>query len=498
MKCMKIWSEMRYEVRCPNCNTIQSCDYISRCFCQKISNPSFNHYIPHSCGNKCDKLLKCGHNCSRQCHPGPCIPCLHRGNYCYCGKNYINSECGKIESCGDPCGKILCELGHECKLICHPGNCPPCYKKIMSICYCGKNQREIQCSKRKPILCKRKENYIEKEAEIDTYSQQPIILDEKYPIDLQIEVKNDKQTITYKTDPLLYLDPINKSFLYETLPEQYTGSFCCNEPCNTLLNCGIHKCLEVCHPGECKQCSLIKTCACGKRTLSELLLLQSTLPCSSTPPSCGQRCLKLLNCNIHRCQDICHPGPCMKCNEQVVIVCRCGQETKTIKCGDNTGDDSEYLCNNKCGMLLKCGYHKCNTICCPYRGVSKKKLATSTAHCCNDVCGRLLNCNKHRCDLPCHSGKCPDCAIAITDIVLKCNCGKTVIKPPYKCGTAVNCYFPCNKKRECGHKSEDHLCHDGECPPCMELVNKMCVGGHIVVPNVICSNNNVYILIIYL
>lgn len=307
-----------------------------------------------------------------------------------------------------------------------------------------------------------------------------------YDTDIRLSVTNEGKSINYRIDPTLYLDPLDKSFLYIGVPEEYTGYFSCNNICNTLLNCGKHRCQLKCHAGDCPQCGLITKCCCGKKTLEELLMPKA-LPCSSTPPSCGQKCLKLLNCGKHKCNKKCHPGPCDECKELVTSFCRCGMSYKSIKCIDKEPD--VFLCDNVCKALLRCGRHTCKTVCCPYHGKPKRELPP-IAHCCSETCNKLLNCGIHKCDLVCHDGECPPCAIAVTDVELKCSCGKTVIKPPYRCGIKLICNNLCEKERPCGHH-DDHLCHPGPCPPCAKLVTKMCVGGHVEIPNVICSNDDI-------
>jgi transcriptional repressor NF-X1 len=105
-------------------------------------------------------------------------------------------------------------------------------------------------------------------------------------------------------------------------------------------------------------------------------------------------------------------------------------------------------------------------------------------HTCSQPCNRKLQCGKHRCRLNCHAGPCPPCLEIASLEEIRCRCGKTVIEPPIPCGypTVPDCWEQCSVPRECGHPA-DHYCHeDGPCPPCVTLVQKMCLGGHKVMP----------------
>ena len=78
------------------------------------------------------------------------------------------------------------------------------------------------------------------------------------------------------------------------------------------------------------------------------------------PHTCGEVCKKTksspVGC-IHKCVELCHPGPCPPCTAVVQILCPCGKERKSAKCGDN------FLCNNVCGKFLGCGVHTCSQTC---------------------------------------------------------------------------------------------------------------------------------------
>ena len=84
--------------RCPGCRTLSlTVPSVYKCFCGKmvepVWTPSNKFQVPHSCGELCgrrlatDKSLACMHKCRLLCHPGPCPPCpVTVSTHCPCGK----------------------------------------------------------------------------------------------------------------------------------------------------------------------------------------------------------------------------------------------------------------------------------------------------------------------------------------------------------------------------------------------------------------------------
>jgi len=69
---------------------------------------------------------------------------------------------------------------------------------------------------------------------------------------------------------------------------------------------------SLCHPGPCPQCPAMidKECKCRKVTARVRCSQQDTL-------SCNQPCGKFKNCGLHKCEEICHGGQCKACDELV-------------------------------------------------------------------------------------------------------------------------------------------------------------------------------------
>jgi len=305
------------EYGCPKCRaTYPAADPPRRysCFCGKVSDPVWDPWLaPHTCGELCEHPLpgSCSHTCRLLCHPGPCPPCpLVVDARCFCGKRCAKRRCGQQRfSCQGVCGRRL-ECGHACESVCHEGECPACDKVGVFRCQCGAEERRAACSER---------------------------------------------------------------------------LFRCARVCGKRLGCGRHACAQICHGGACSGCPLEgrRSCPCGKAEYGDQR-------CDEEVPTCGGTCSKPLACGRHSCQERCHYGPCGKvCREMVVKPCRCGRTQKEVLCS------SEVLCELRCTSMRACGRHACRRRCCD-------------SHCppCEEPCGRKLRCGNHKCPAPCHSGPC--------------------------------------------------------------------------------------------
>ncbi|GLI68797.1 hypothetical protein VaNZ11_013294, partial [Volvox africanus] len=376
---------------CPKCRSTYPATDIPRhykCFCGKVTNPEFDAWVtPHSCGEICGKPLSdgCGHTCLLLCHPGPCPPCpLVVDAGCYCGRKHLKRRCGHHDySCEDTCSARL-DCGHRCPDVCHPGDCAKCRVMGDFRCRCTAETRRLQCGDR---------------------------------------------------------------------------DYQCGRVCGKSLACSNHKCETVCHSGPCGTCpfSGVRTCPCGKNTYDGLT-------CADKVPSCGGTCGKLLPCGVHRCNDRCHQGECSKqCRGPALKHCRCGKSQKEVLCFQ------EFTCERRCTDMRACGRHPCKRRCCD-------------GNCppCEEVCGRRLKCGNHKCPAPCHSGPCRPCPLTV---VVSCACGFTTCTLP--CGAESkaeppHCSRPCSVPRICRHGTQLplHPCHYGPCPPCNIPCATPLVCGH--------------------
>ncbi|XP_042480948.1 NF-X1-type zinc finger protein NFXL2 isoform X2 [Macadamia integrifolia] len=241
--------------------------------------------------------------------------------------------------------------------------------------------------------------------------------------------------------------------------ECFERKFRCGNPCERLLGCGKHFCGEGCHSGPCGVCPLQgkRTCPCGKK-------FYEGMACDVAAPTCGSTCGKMLGCGLHRCPERCHRGPCLEtCRTVVMKSCRCGSLKKEVPCYQ------DLACERKCQRVRDCGRHACRRRCCD-----------GDCPPCSEVCSRKLRCNNHKCPSPCHRGACAPCPIMVT---ISCFCGETHFEVP--CGTEVEqkpprCPKPCSISPLCRHRSncKPHKCHYGACPPCRLLCEEEYPCGH--------------------
>lgn len=433
--CITKWSKSAGEMsswRCPGCQYVNVARPDASCFCRKQTDPEFNPYlVPHSCGELCGKPRAgsdCPHVCSIVCHPGPCPPCAAIGpmRMCFCGRTTYRTRCGERDdgrSCKQPCKRKLNCGRHECQDVCHKGECAKCTVKHDRMCYCGRKTKEMLCGTETPDF---------------------------------------------------------------TLSKEVGRHFSCTEPCGRPLLCGKHMCTQPCHPGECATCALlpdmVRTCPCGK-TAIEQLLPQGRRTCEDPIPTCPSVCGRKLACGLHTCKRLCHRGECGDCRESVVHSCRCGRNSVTTECHAVNVLKRVYTCQSTCQHLRSCGRHQCNVRCCP---TMRDPTDPDGMHVCRLVCGKLLKCGLHKCDMACHKGRCGPCVNSQFDDYV-CRCGATTMRAPIACGTPIpQCPNTCTRDHGCTH-APNHLCHnDAECPRCVHLVQRWCVGHHELRANVPC------------
>ncbi|BFI43214.1 NF-X1-type zinc finger protein NFXL1 [Marchantia polymorpha subsp. ruderalis] len=365
---------------CPKCRAEYTSSQIPReyrCFCSKEVNPGSDPWLtPHTCGERCGRQLDgdCGHECKLLCHPGPCPPCpqLVRVS-CFCGAKSEVRRCGRSKfSCESPCRKTLACRKHVCEGNCHDGDCAPCTKTDKYSCQCKKEVAVRPC-----------------------------------------------------------VDSV----------------FRCEHPCERELSCKRHVCERGCHAGACGECKLAgrRSCPCGKKEYKGV-------GCERAVPTCGSTCEKMLSCSKHRCQERCHTGPCnTTCRIVLVKACHCGGLKKEVPC------HQEFMCDRKCQRIRDCTRHPCRKRCCD-----------GDCPPCHEVCGKRLRCKNHKCPAPCHREACAPCPVSVR---ISCACGVTSFEVP--CGMEKDqkpprCSKRCQIPPRCSHGAlcKPHACHYGPCPPC--------------------------------
>ncbi|KAJ6760100.1 NUCLEAR TRANSCRIPTION FACTOR X-BOX BINDING 1 NFX1 [Salix purpurea] len=276
----------------------------------------------------------------------------------------------------------------------------------------------------------------------------------------------------------------------------YLTPHSCGEPCGKPLEKEApgadrskedlcpHNCVLQCHPGPCPSCKAFappRMCPCGKKII--------TTRCADRMSvlTCGQSCDKLLECWRHRCERICHVGPCDSCRVSVSASCFCKKKMEVVLCGDLAvkgevkAEDGVFSCNATCGKMLDCGNHMCDETCHPgpCGDCELMPARVGSCHCgktslqkerkscldpiptCTQICGKSLPCGMHRCKGVCHSG---DCALCLVFVTQKCRCGSTSQTVECYKTTSENekfmCEKPCGRKKNCGR----HRCSQRCCP----------------------------------
>ncbi|XP_065182984.1 transcriptional repressor NF-X1-like [Sycon ciliatum] len=258
-------------------------------------------------------------------------------------------------------------------------------------------------------------------------------------------------------------------------------------------------------------------CFCGRVDLNEKQRRYTDY--SITPHSCGDICGKRRaqeHCT-HRCNQLCHPGPCPPCPAMTRLTCGCGRTTQTVRCSQAS---SAPTCSSVCDRPLACGRHACRLQChagpcdeCDHQleqtcfcGRKQRQYACSDApvssettgggngsFSCAEPCHKPLACGNHLCELPCHSGPCTLCELS-PDIVRTCHCGQKTLAELAGEGVSEarrescldsipTCGQVCNKALVCGPVDEGnphrcHMqCHDGPCRPCPSRSVRKCRCG---------------------
>ncbi|XP_041366295.1 transcriptional repressor NF-X1-like [Gigantopelta aegis] len=395
---------------------------------------------------------------------------------CFCGKvrDPAYSRYDTPHSCGEVCNKRRKgDCTHPCTLLCHPGPCPPCSALKTRTCDCGRTRQTKRCGQDSSFKC-------------ETVCKE-LINCKLHTCDVVCHSGSCRRC-SVKIKQACFCGHVEREITCGSA-ESEVVSFCCGGKCNKVLECGNHRCEMLCHEGDCGPCpgmpGHVTHCPCGKTPLADLDLPPRE-SCLEPLHTCSEVCDKPLACgpkdSPHTCTKPCHEGPCGPCNGQTTLECKCGAVEKEFSCTEVSEftDEKPFKCNKRCNKKKLCGRHKCSDTCC-----------TRDEHVCEFTCGRKLNCGLHKCEDPCHKQNCLPCYQASFD-ELTCHCGAEVIYPPIPCGTRPpECRRLCARVHPCSHPVR-HTCHSDElCPPCTELTEKMCMGGHETRKNIPCHMSDI-------
>lgn len=152
-----------------------------------------------------------------------------------------------------------------------------------------------------------------------------------------------------------------KCYCGKTVDPKYTPGVVphgCGDICLRKGRGCEHKCTILCHPGPCPDCDVMvaKSCGCG--------FTKPIVKCSADVEIvCNSICNKTLNCGMHKCKSVCHPADCSPCSETIMQECFCGKQGRKVPCSAEFCGRTNYTCEDTCGKTLSCGNHKCQKLC---------------------------------------------------------------------------------------------------------------------------------------
>ena len=194
-----------------------------------------------------------------------------------CGTDPASIHCDQV------CGKLLDCKEHTCQLVCHAGECPSCSIPVDCKCYCGAEHKEMPCGTTKMAICSRNPNYDEDlliptvagvhegMIKASIYNTSVIgdldglsdLSDDESEEEERGEVKEEKKEVkeevkeeeTAKDAP----QQAKKPFKLLTMREAGIGGYSCGRVCGKVLVCQRHRCDRICHPGDCGNCPFTVT-----------------------------------------------------------------------------------------------------------------------------------------------------------------------------------------------------------------------------------------------
>lgn len=286
------------------------------------------------CSEKCDFRLKCGHACTRVCHP-----------YDPEHKEY---------QCNKDCQKVLCGDGHRCKRKCFEP-CGPCMEKVEKLMpNCGHQQmvpcsmsvnkfcctipcsKFLQCGHQCEKLCgeeceERCQNTVT--VQLKCGHRQEVQCWQKRDIDFGMPIKCRQACI-------ITLSCNHKC--RGTCDTCFQGRFheSCRHPCKAVLICS-HECKEPC-TNECPPCSR----PCQNRCVHS----QCKKKCGETCVPCVEPCN--WRCEHYACSKLCSE-PCNRppCNAPCTKVLKCGHPCIGL-CGEPCPKKCRECHKNEVGEIF--------------------------------------------------------------------------------------------------------------------------------------------------
>ncbi|EDW63647.1 protein shuttle craft [Drosophila virilis] len=496
LKCTITWASSSKSAegwRCPACqNVLEELPREYLCFCGKLKNPPLTRTeLAHSCGELCCRVEGCSHACTLLCHPGPCPPCqANVSRSCGCGRTSKLMQCAMKQplQCEAICDKLLNCGEHRCQQPCHAGKCEACAEQVQQHCHCGKQQREVQCTRESQD----KRSYSCKECCSKPLPCGNHKCKDSCHAGACRPCKLSPTQITSCPCGKLPVPATQRASCLDPVPT-------CEGVCGKTLRCGKpahpHQCASKCHLGQCPPCpkqTAVK-CRCGHMDqmikCRQLSTRADDARCKrrcTKKRSCGKHkcnaeccididhacplpCNRTLSCGRHKCDQPCHRGNCPPCYRSSFeeLYCECGAEViyPPVPCGTK-----KPICKRPCSRTHGCEHppqHNCHaaascppcmmftTKWCHGNHEQRKTIPCSQASfSCGLACGKPLACGRHKCIRPCHEGECQQ--------------------------PGELCRQSCTKPRLlCGHKCAA-ICHEGVCPetPCKELVEVQCECGN--------------------
>ncbi|KAK1796942.1 hypothetical protein P4O66_008255, partial [Electrophorus voltai] len=258
-----------------------------------------------TCHKLCGKMLECGeHRCQQPCHRGQCQACSRSPSLvhtCPCGQTALAKllELGSperrrctdpIPSCSKVCSKPLpcgdADTVHLCDKLCHEDSCGPCSLTSTIKCRCGSKTKEVPCAmiQREEELVFSCERRCTKKRSCGRHK-----CGELCCVVGQLGLESLGSTSLWKC---WYCAPLTPP---PSHPSYQIQEHKCTLICGYKLNCGQHRCQDLCHRGNCQPCWQTSfdelPCYCGAT------VMYPPVPCGTKPPECKNPCTRPHDCD---------------------------------------------------------------------------------------------------------------------------------------------------------------------------------------------------------